>query len=93
MSGVRWHVVKCEWVGGVDNFSTERYWQHDHPTLSGAKRAGLREFGHDDFNIAKVRNGVLLAWTWMGEVIDETPESLAEIAESLDWAVSPGSSR
>ena len=90
MSAAEWHVVKCEIVGNPERgYDIERYWLSGHPSLAAAKRSGLRDLGHDDFNIAKVRDGVLLAWTWMGEDTEPptTADELAEIAPTLDWSV------
>jgi hypothetical protein len=58
-----------------------------HSTLSAAKRSGLRELGHDDFNIAVVRDGRMVRWTWMGEDTEgpTTYDEMVAISERLGW--------
>lgn len=77
-------VVKCQIEGNPEaGFDICRYPEGRHPTLSEAKRWGLREWDHDDFNIAIVDGDRLIDWTWMGESIGEPPDTLAEIATSI----------
>lgn len=75
----------------VGNAATWSYCNHiigTYPTLAAAKRHGLRECGHDDFNIAEVDGQRMLRWTWMGEDLGDTPDDLAWIAESLGLVTS-----
>lgn len=77
-------VVKCQVEGNPDaGFDIYRYPQGRHPTLAAAKRWGLREWDHDDFNIAIVEGDRLIDWTWMGESIGENAETLSEIAGQI----------
>ena len=70
--------------GGPDEWTSEVLWTGDrHPTLAMAKREGFRHCESDDFNIAIVRDGTLLDWTWMGESIGEEQAELDAIAQQL----------
>lgn len=54
-----------------------------HASIAEAKREGFEHCGCDDFNIAAVRRGRLEAVLWMDEVVDDTPEALAERAAAV----------
>jgi hypothetical protein len=45
-----------------------------------AVKVGLRALGSDDFNIGVIRRGRLVAILWMGEVVDDDPALMDEIA-------------
>jgi hypothetical protein len=48
-----------------------------------AVRRGLAAEGTDDFQIAVLRGGRLVAMLWMDEVVDDAPDTLAEVAEQI----------
>lgn len=84
---VEFVVVQTQIHGNADYFEFVSMEVSRHSSLYAAKRAGLRYFDHDDFNIAVLENGKLARWTWMGEDIDEAPEDFEAIAERLGWEV------
>lgn len=67
--------------------------EHDHgfryrvleqaTTLPRAIKRGFAQQGSDDFNVAVIRDGRLVATLWMEEVVDDEPDVLAGIAEQL----------
>lgn len=73
------HIVGNESAG----FETIHRHIGTYPTMASAIRNGLNAYGCDDFNIAVVRDGKILRWTWMGEDIGETPEVMAELEQWL----------
>lgn len=79
-------IVVAEIVGNPDLGFEHVYYKYDrYPTLAAARRAGLKEFGHDDFNIAYVQGDVLVRWTWMGE--DTEPPTIGEELTSQAKAI------
>lgn len=70
-------------VGDEHGFETVYTHIGTYPSLAAAKRHGLNLYGSDDFNIAMVRQGKIVRWTWMGEDIGETPEVMAELEQWL----------
>ena len=63
----------------------ETVYDHEgiHDTFAAAKLAGFRSAESDDFNIGVIRDGRLIAWCWMDEVVDDGPDELARLAEAL----------
>lgn len=53
-------------------------------TQQAAMRAGLRDYGSDDFNVGHLVNGTLV---WFGWMEDQHPvEDYASVAEQFGWA-------
>ena len=50
-----------------------------------AIKHGFKMQGSDDFNIGVIENGHLISFDWMANPIDESDESLKEIAEALGF--------
>ncbi|MEN4905682.1 antitoxin [Rahnella bonaserana] len=48
-----------------------------------AIKHGFKVQGSDDFNIGVVTNGKLASLDWMAKSLDESEETLAEIAEQI----------
>lgn len=83
-------VVQTQIVGNPrDGYEFVSWEVARRPSLYSAKRVGLAELGHDDFNIAVLDDGRLTRWTWMGEDTEPptTHDELVELAESLGWEV------
>lgn len=84
--GDRYMPVFGDWFG-----NPERGYRHEwsslddfHPTLSGAKRAGFKAQDSDDFNIAVVRGGALVALLWMDEDMQEDRDVLAALWPTVE---------
>ena len=61
-----------------------RYFVLEQPsTLARAIKRGFEQEGSDDFSIAVIRDGAMVARLWMEEIVDEDPSDLAEIAAAL----------
>ena len=76
-----WLAATCYPVGSLDDYSWSYSWNGElHPTRQAAIKAGLRDFGSDDFNVGQVKDGVLVWWGWMTE---EHAEDLAGAAAGL----------
>lgn len=55
-------------VGNLDEWATSYNWDgKTYRTRAEAAKAGLREYGSDDFNIAHLTNGTVDWWGWMDE--------------------------
>lgn len=50
-----------------------------------AIKHGLKTQGSDDFNIGVIENERLVSFDWMNKSIDESAETLAEIAEAIGY--------
>lgn len=55
-----------------------------HGLLSAAIKAGLRAKGSDDFNLAVMRKGHVIALLWMTEVIDQEPDVLVAVEQVIN---------
>lgn len=77
-----WFAVESHIVGSFDNWG---YCYHHeggrYSTRQAAIKAGLRQFGHDDFNVGRIKGGVLVEFGWMNTMF--SPEEVAEEAQSL----------
>lgn len=52
-------------------------------SLPRAIKRGLAQRGSDDFNIAVLRDGRMVASLWMEEVVDDDPATIDGIADAL----------
>ncbi|HAW2975279.1 TPA: antitoxin [Escherichia coli] len=50
-----------------------------------AIKHGFKQQGSDDFNIGVIENERLVSFDWMNKSIDESAETLAEIAEAIGY--------
>lgn len=74
-----------------DFFGDEQRGFHKHwsrvdtpkPSILAAKRAGFDVMGSDDFNIAVIRNGRVVALLWMAEDMAEEQDVLDQITGEL----------
>lgn len=61
------------------------YWNRNyHRTREAAIKAGLRNYGSDDFNVAHIIDGELVWFGWMDEPL---LEDLASVAAKLGFRV------
>lgn len=68
MSGHGWLWTDPHIVGSLDAWSTDYHWNgKTYPRRADAIKAGLREYGSDDFNIAHLAHGVVDWFGWMNE--------------------------
>jgi hypothetical protein len=103
MNGDPWHhkkgdqyvVVAPSWVGNERSGFTTIY--HVHPALfatrGAAWRFGLRTTLRpgsepcDDFNVAVLRGGEVVATLWDDSVVDDKPDELVSVREALGEAL------
>lgn len=79
-----WQVVTSYATGTLeDGYRVTYAGGLQYRTRKEAWAAGLAEHDHDDFNVAEVRDGRLVALWWDDQVIEEDPADLAEAAEQL----------
>lgn len=73
------------WGNECDGFHKvwSRLGEHRTYSLEGAVLVGLREQGSDDFNIAAIRDGEVVALLWMTENLGEEAQVLMDVAEVL----------
>ncbi len=85
-----WYIVTLAVVGDDESgYRTTYSGGPRYRTLQRAWDTGCAEFGHDDFQIAEVVDGVLLRLWWGARLIEETPGDLASVAEHLGLTTSP----
>lgn len=76
--GQGWLAATCYPVGSLDDYSWSYSWNGElHPTREAAIKAGVRDFGSDDFNVGQVEDGSLVWWGWMTEEHAEDREAAA----------------
>ena len=81
-----WQIITSACVGNPDTgYNFEYYGGLYYRPRDEAWQAGCRETGSDDFNIGEIHDGRLARMWWCDEVIEETPEDLAVIAEMLGY--------
>jgi len=77
-----WIAAAGHIVGTLDDWSTCYDWDGAlHSSRNAAIRAGLRQFGSDDFCVGHVEDGVLVWWGWMNE--EHPAEDRDTVAEAL----------
>lgn len=79
------YVPLCWFLQGEPGcYSNEVVWAGRIMASRGAAMAhGLKERGDDDFNIAVLRNGLVVAMLWDNEWVDYDDESLEAITKGL----------
>lgn len=70
------------WMSEQD-YGFHHYVLEQATTLPRAIKRGLDAQGSDDFNIAAIRGGRMVAALWMEEVVDDDPIVIDEIAAAL----------
>lgn len=87
--GDTYSVVTCQYVGNARHGFSPFYALKAGPFKQRATawRHGVAELGHDDFNLAVVRNGLLVAMLWDDELVDDDPDVLADLSlqTHVDW--------
>ena len=71
------------WMNEHDYGFNYRVLDHAATTLPRAIKRGLAMNGSDDFNIAAIRGGRMVAALWMEDVVDDEPEVIDPIADAL----------
>lgn len=88
-SGDTYSVVTCQYVGNVRYGFSPFYALKAGPFKQRATawRHGVADLGHDDFNLAVVRDGLLVAMLWDDELVDDDPDVLADVSlqTHVDW--------
>lgn len=89
MSTTGWVWVQGQIVGTLEDYHHVYHWNGGTFTTSeDAIKAGGRELGHDDFNVAHVVNGKVVWWGWMDE--PHPLDDATEAAEQHGWTVASG---
>lgn len=87
--GDTYHVVSSQYVGNTRLGFHREYVLKAGPfsTRATAWRHGIADLGHDDFNLAIVRSGLLVAMLWDDEVVDDDLDTLADVSNQthVDW--------
>jgi hypothetical protein len=84
-AGDRYQAVVCQaWVNerghGFSYHTAGEKGTHLH-----AKNEGFRAAESDDFNIAAIRDGRLVALLWMDQIVDDEPSELRDCAEQCGF--------
>lgn len=81
--GDTYSVVVCQFVGDEETGYRSSYSLLAGPFESRATawRHGVSDMGHDDFNLAAVRDGQLVAMIWNDEIVDDGADVLAVVSE------------
>lgn len=87
--GDLYSVVTCQYVGNARDGFVPDYRLQVGPFKSRetAWRHGMSDLGHDDFNLAVVRDGLLVAMLWNDELVDDDKDVLADVSTQtrVDW--------
>lgn len=87
--GDTYSVVTCQYVGNVRHGFSPFYALMAGPfkRRATAWRHGVADLGHDDFNLAVVRAGLLIAMLWDDEIVDYDSDALADVSlqTKVDW--------
>ena len=71
------------WMNEHDHGFNYRVLDQEATTLPRAIKRGLAMNGSDDFNIAAMRGGRMVAALWMQEIVDDEPGVIERIADAL----------
>ena len=87
MNGDLYMAVAPHIVGSPADWSTTYEPVSDqHPTRDAAIREGFRRYGSDDFNVAVIRRGVVVALDWMDQPRERHQGELEAVAMQLGFA-------